>query len=128
MLLIKFHAGGKFFVPSRILKLLELRFKTFSQTKIPKIPEILKITMTVRTTGYFASLGTFGNISGSFLMQNRPNIGVYTVRNISKIFALALQKRKIQPTYKQPKVTDNQIFKLNNKNTKFYINFVQIQH
>ena len=46
--------------------------------------------MTVRKTGYFASLGTFGNISGSFLMQNRPNVGVYMVHNISNIFALAL--------------------------------------
>ena len=39
MLLIKFHAGGKFFVPSRIPNLFELRFKTLSQKKIPKTPE-----------------------------------------------------------------------------------------
>ena len=39
MLLIKFHASGKFFVPSRIPNLFELCFKTLSQKKIPKTPE-----------------------------------------------------------------------------------------
>ena len=29
-----------------------------------------------------------------FWMQNRPNIGVYIVRTISNIFALALKKRR----------------------------------
>ena len=36
VLLIKFHAGGEFFFPSRIKILFELRFTTFSQKKIPK--------------------------------------------------------------------------------------------
>ena len=40
-------------------------------------------------------------------MQNRPNIGAYIVHSISNIFVLALKKRKLPPTYKQPNVTDN---------------------
>ena len=37
MLLIKFNASGKFFVPLKIS--FKLRFKTFCQNKIPKSPE-----------------------------------------------------------------------------------------
>ena len=39
-----------------------------------------------------------------FWMQNRLNIGVCMVRAISNIFALALEKRWMPLTYKQPKV------------------------
>ena len=66
----------------------------------------MEITTTVTKIDCFAPFGT-GNIHGSFCMQNSPNIGIYIVHTISSIFVLALEKRKIPPTYKQSKVTDN---------------------
>ena len=61
--------------------------------------------MTVTKIGWFAPFG-IGNISGSFWIQSCPNIGIYIVRTISNIFALALEKKNAS-TYKQPKLTDN---------------------
>ena len=74
--------------------------------KCQKIQKIPKITMVVTKIGCFAPFG-IGNISGSFWIQNHLNICIYVVQAISNIFVLALGKRKIPPTYKQSKVTDN---------------------
>ena len=53
MLPIKFHAGGKFVVSSRIENLFELSLKTFSQKKIQKIADI---TMTITKTRLYSSI------------------------------------------------------------------------
>ena len=49
--------------------------------------------MTVTKIDYTAPFGIFGNISGSFSMQNLLNIGIYIVHTISNIFTLALEKK-----------------------------------
>ena len=74
--------------------------------KYQKIQKIRKITMAVTKIGCFAPFG-IGNISGSFWIQNHLNICIYVVHAISNIFVLVLGERKIPPTYKQSKVTDN---------------------
>ena len=63
MSLIKFHTGGKFFVPSRIC--LNYVSKHSVRRKYRKIQKIAKITMTVTKIGCVAPFG-IGNISGSF--------------------------------------------------------------
>ena len=55
----------------------ELRFKTFSQKKIPKSIEekIMEITLTTTKIGYFAQFWIFDDISGS--RQSQTNLLIH---------------------------------------------------
>ena len=108
MLLIKFRAVERF----SFLQEFKLFLNNVSRNSVKKTPQkvhkIAVITLTVTKIGYFGPFcSIFGNIRGSFWIQNRPNIGIYILHTKSIIFALALEKRKIPPTYKQKKVTVN---------------------
>ena len=105
----------------------ERQLKIFSQKKIQKHLENRgNKKKKLPQTFFFTQFGIFGNISGFLWIQNRPKIVAYIVHNIFNIFALALEKRKMPPADKQPNVNENWIFKLSHKNTRFYINFIQI--
>ena len=64
-----------FFLEFKIL--FELRFKTFSQKKIPKSIEekIMEITLTATKIGYFAQFWIFDDISGS--RQSQTNLLIH---------------------------------------------------
>ena len=72
-----------------------------SEENTKKSKKIAKITVTITKIGCLAPFGV-GNISGCFWIQNRLNVCIYIVHTIFNIFVLALGKRKIPPTYKQP--------------------------
>ena len=93
MLLIKVHAGGKFSSLQKLKICLNYVSEYSVRKKYQIIQKIAEITMTVTKIDYTASFGIFGNISGSFGIQNRLNIGIYIVHTISNIFTLALQKK-----------------------------------
>ena len=69
--------------------LFELRFKTFSQKKIPKSIEekIMEITLTATKIGYFAQFRIFDDISGS--RQSQTNLLIHWLISVDK-----LQKQK----------------------------------
>ena len=115
--LFKFQAGGKLLVPSEFKSSFELRFKTFSQKRISKNPENCGNHCDCYKNRLFCSIWDIWDICDSFWIKNHPNIVVYIVHTISNIFVLALEN-KTPPTYKQPKVPDNKILKLNDKNTR----------
>ena len=74
MLLIKFHAGGNFFLP------FELRFTAFSQEKLPKNLENKSLTTT--KIDYFAQFGIFADISGP--RQSRISLLIYLYFSVGK--------------------------------------------
>ena len=83
--------------------------------------------MTVTTIDILLHLGYLVTSETSF-ERKTVLIQVLTLCTLYlTFFVLALEERKMPLSYKQPKETANQVLKLNNKNTRLYINFVKTQ-